>query len=312
MSAPPASIGVAAPAQSPLLQAFLRDLATELSAGPVELPSWSKVTERARVALADETASNDDLARLLGAEAGLAVRVLAIANSAMFTRGGKPLSDLKLAILRIGHDNLRSAVYSYALAQLRHAPKFQHLRATFQQLWHNSTHVAALSRLVAVHTGSGDADLAVLAGLLHNIGKLYIHVRLDAAAAPLRTAAAEEELLAGWQARIGSAVARNWQLPDALCEALAEQDLLTSDVGEQSALGATLAAAVLGVAGVTAVRPAGASQVMAGALAQADAQAQTAEHLATFSRFGLPAPAWQELLDRAYAETMALRVTFGD
>ena len=133
------------------LAEFMATLERELAAGTVTLPSWSKVTERARNALAAPDFDVDELARLLGAEAGLAVRVLTLANSAMFMRGGRPLSDLKLAILRVGHDMLRSAVYAHALLQLRQAPRLQRLRAILQQLWRESTQVAALARLVAAH-----------------------------------------------------------------------------------------------------------------------------------------------------------------
>jgi hypothetical protein len=38
----------------------------------------------------------------------------------------------------------------------------------------------------------------------------------------------------------------------------------------------------------------------------------TAAHLANFTRFGLNAAEWLELLGRAQAESTALRVTFGD
>ena len=211
--------------QDSQLAEFMATLERELAAGAVTLPSWSKVTERARTALAAPNFDVDELARLLGAEAGLAVRVLTLANSAMFMRGGRPLSDLKLAILRVGHDMLRSAVYAHALLQLRQAPKLQRLRAILQQLWRESTQVAALARLVAARTASADPDAALLAGLLHNIGKLYLHVRLDgredvAANAPLAVT-----LLTAWHARIGAALARNWQMPESLCQSAAEHVL---------------------------------------------------------------------------------------
>jgi HD-like signal output (HDOD) protein len=277
------------------LSDFMVTLERELAAGVVNLPSWSKVTERARTALAAADFDVDELARLLGAEAGLAVRVLTLANSAMFMRGGRPLSDLKLAILRVGHDMLRSAVYAHALLQLRQAPKLQRLRPILQQLWRESTQVAALARLVASRTASADPDAALLAGLLHNIGKLYLHVRLDGREDLTPNAPLAVTLLTGWHARIGAAVARNWQMPEALCQALADQDVMEA-MGAQGDLSAILSVAVIG------------------AYASSDpAQlADTAAHLGEFTRFGLDAAAWLELLGRAQAESVALRVTFGD
>ena len=276
---------------------FMQRAERELAKGRVLLPSWSKVTERARTALAAPDVDNEALARLLGAEAGLAVRVLTIANSALFMRGGRPLSDLKLAILRIGHDNLRSAVYAHALMQLRQAPKLLRQRPVLQQLWRESTAVAALARLVVLRTGQGDADAALLAGLLHNIGKLYLYVRCDLEGIDTRADPTFIALLTVWHARIGSAVARNWQMSEGLCRAVATQDLLDGAAdGAAEPLAAALAAAIIGTASAV----------------DSAQREQTAVHLAAFSRFGLEAQAWRELLAQAHAESTALRVMFGD
>ena len=272
---------------------FLASISAELKAGHVELPSWSKVTERARAALARSNVDNDELARLVGAEAGLAVRVLTIANSAFLTRGGRRLSDLKLAIMRIGHDNLRSAIYSHALAQLRQAPRLQHLHAQLQQLWHESTMVAALARLIALRTASCDADAALLAGLLHNIGKLYILARLDDEMSVTIDQDTRSCLLLSWHASIGGMVAANWQLSDVLCQAIVEQEVLDIAVSGQSQLGAALAAAVIGA---NALGP----------------FAQTAAHLQTFARFNIDAEGWSAMLEQARCESATLRATFGD
>jgi putative nucleotidyltransferase with HDIG domain len=295
MKIPISVAGDSGAAQDRQLAEFMAALERELAAGVVTLPSWSKVTERARSALAAPTFNIDDVARLLGAEAGLAVRVLTLANSAMFMRGGRPLSDLKLAIIRIGHDMLRSAVYAHALLQLRQAPRLQRLRSALQQLWRESTQVAALARLVAARTGAGDPDAALLAGLLHNIGKLYLYVRLDGREDQSLNTPTTVTLLTAWHARVGAAIARNWQMPEELCQAVADQDLLDGE-GTQSDLAAALSVAVIG------------------ATASSDPVQleETAGHLANFSRFGLNAAAWLELLGRAQAESTALRVTFGD
>src|SRR5258705_69928 len=69
---------------------FVTDLAQEVSSGRVELPSFPEVAMRVRNVLADEDVSNDKIARIVGSEAALAGRVLALANSAAFSRGGRP------------------------------------------------------------------------------------------------------------------------------------------------------------------------------------------------------------------------------
>jgi HD-like signal output (HDOD) protein len=271
---------------------FAQQLATAIGRGDVELPAWSQMTERARAALNDENLDDDRLARLLAAEAGLAVRVLTIANAAMFASAGTPTADLKLAVMRLGRDCVRSAVYAYALAQLRHAPKLLQVRAELRQLWRESTAVATLARLVATATGAVDADEALLAGLLHNIGKLALLTQLDQAP-DLRAPSARAALLSAWHARIGLALALSWRLPEAVCNAIAAQGTLEAARGGHANLNDVLAAAVIGAADGQDIAP-------------------VAEHLAAFSRFGMDAARWGQLLERARLESAALRNAFGE
>src|SRR5687768_18402212 len=89
--------------------AFVSELAAEVSKGKVELPSFPDVAVRVRKVLADEHVSNEQLARVVGSEAGLAARVFTLANSAALNRTGRPVSELKTAVNRIGHNNGRTA-----------------------------------------------------------------------------------------------------------------------------------------------------------------------------------------------------------
>ncbi len=276
-----------------LARRYAQELAAAVGQGTVELPAWSQMTERARAALDDESLDDERLARLLAAEAGLAVRVLTIANSAMFARGGARTADLKLAVMRLGRDCVRSVVYAYALAQLRHAPRLLDVREELRQLWQESTAVATLARLVAAATGEVDPDEALLAGLLHNIGKLALLAQLDKAPRELREPQARAALLIAWHARIGLALALNWRLPEAVCNAIAEQDTLEATRGGRANLNDVLAVAVIG---------SGAAQD----------DRQVADHLAAFSRFGLDAGRWFVLLERARLESVALRSALGE
>jgi HD-like signal output (HDOD) protein len=281
------------PATADPARQFAQELAVAIGRGEVELPAWSRMTERARAALADENLDDERLARLLTAEAGLAVRVLTIANSAMFSSGGSRTTDLKLAVMRLGRDCVRSAVYAHALDQLRHAPQLLHLREELRQLWRESTAVATLSRLVATATAVVDPDEALLAGLLHNIGKLGLLARLEQAPATLRAVPDRDALLIAWHARIGLALTLSWQLPETVCTAIAEQDTLAATRGGHPNLNDVLAVAVIGT----------------GVEHDVD---QVAAHLAEFSRFSLDADRWLALLQRARLESAALRSAFGE
>ena len=283
----------AAREQESQIQDYAGLLAAGLATGRVELPSWSHAIERARAALVNRSSDSQQLVRLVAADAGLALRVLTLANSALLARGGKSLTDLQTALARIGRDNLRGAVYADALAQLRNAPRLQHLRADLAELWREATTVAALARLIAARCGAVDPDEAMLAGLLHNIGKLYLLANLDPQSPLARNQTLRATLLSCSHARIGELLTQAWQLPERLCAAIAQQETLAADPSLPLQPGEVLAAAII-------------------ATGAPDSLEVTAGHLAQFSRFGLDADAWLQLLQRTREVTTTLRAIFGD
>lgn len=202
--------------------AFVTELAAEVSGGKVELPSFPDVAVRVRKVLADENVSNDQIARVVGSEAGLAARVFTLANSAALNRNGRTVSDLKAAVNRIGHNNVRTAAVSFAIAQLRKASELRHISKELEALWQEATTVAALAYAVAARTDV-NADESMLAGLLHNVGKIYILAR--AHKYPFfKDPQTLQQLLRDWHANVGKAIVENWGFPEHIAAAIGEHE----------------------------------------------------------------------------------------
>lgn len=203
---------------------FVQSLAVELSSGRVDLPTCPDVATRVHQALDESDLSNTLVTRVIASDAGLAANVLALANRKTATRGAKPLTDLKVAVTRVGPDNVRSAALPYVLGKIRSAQTHEHLSADLAALWERSTLVATIARVIAARTGAAPPDVALLAGLLHNIGSVYLLARADKHLALFRTAATRDVLIHDWQAPIGKAIAQNWGLPDVIADAIGDQD----------------------------------------------------------------------------------------
>lgn len=204
--------------------AFVQRIAAEVSAGRVELPSFPDIALRVRNAMQDEDIDHTRLAQVIAADAGLAAKILSLANSTAFSTGQSAIDRLEVAVSRVGHDNVRSAAISYAVEQLRQSPETRHIREEIKQLWKQSTMVAALSYVIARHTRAANPDVAMLAGLMHNIGELYLLVQADRKSELLADPEIRQILLEQWNAGIGRAIAENWELPESVCEAISEQD----------------------------------------------------------------------------------------
>ena len=219
----PASDAAATLEERATALAFLQKLATEVSKGTVDLPCFPDVVVRISHALADPSTTSDKVVTIVGAEPRLAARVLQTANSAAFNSSGKPLTDLRSAITRLGQQMVQSTAMSYAMQQMKNEESLRSIAQPLTELWNKSIAVASICKLVAARTKLS-AEEAFLTGLLHGIGKLYIMARAVSASDGLGSEHAWMELISGWQASIGEAVLQSWGIAEEMCEAVGHQD----------------------------------------------------------------------------------------
>ena len=274
--------------------AFVSELAKEVSAGKVELPSFPDVAVRVRKVLADEAVSNEQIARIVGSDAGLAARMLTLANSAALNRSGKSLADLKTAVNRIGHNNVRTAAVSFAIAQLRRASELRAIAQDLERVWQEATLVAALSYSIATRCQL-NADESMLAGLLHNVGKLYILARANRHGNLFRDPAALGQVLRDWHANVGKAIVENWGFPEHIAEAIGEHENIDRQAGQADV------ADVLTVAAMS-----------AGFVGQEVDFELNMQGVRAFRRLGLDNAKCEHIMRNCTEEISALRSALGD
>jgi HD-like signal output (HDOD) protein len=210
---------------------FVADLAAEVSSGRVELPAFPDVATRVRKALAEENLSPDQIARVVGSEAGLAARVMTLANSAALNRSGRNITELKTAINRIGHSNVRTAAVAFAISQLRRAEELQPISGQLESLWREATMVAALCYAIAARTREINSDEAMLAGLIHNVGKIYILARARKYEELFASPESMGFIMRDWQANVGKAIVENWGFAQHIADAVGEHEDIDRTVG---------------------------------------------------------------------------------
>jgi HD-like signal output (HDOD) protein len=221
-AAAPANPAASSEAERALALAFLSSLATEVSKGTVNLPSFPDVVTRIRKALSEPNVRLSEIVKIVGTEPRLAARLLQVANSASFNPSGKHLTDLRAAITRLGHRPVQSAVMAFAVKQLRLAPALRSISKHLNILWEQSISVASICQVIAKRTKVSPEE-AFLTGLLHGIGRLYIMVRSAGKSEKIFQDPAFREMIAGWHAAIGKAVLENWGFDDHMSEAVGDQ-----------------------------------------------------------------------------------------
>lgn len=203
---------------------FLNDIAADLSRGELTFPTFNQATLRVRQTLDVPNVDAERIAQAVSTEPLLAARLVRMANSAAMNPSGKPVADVKGAIVRLGHAAVRSAAVTIAMEQLRFRithPVYVHIA---ESAWRHSVRVAALSYVLAKRLSRVNPDEALFAGLVHDIGHFYL--LSQAAKYPgIEDAGGElEALLADWHPSIGQAVLHDFRLSDAVLDAVAEHE----------------------------------------------------------------------------------------
>jgi HD-like signal output (HDOD) protein len=224
---------------------FVRSLAGELSGGRLDLPSFPEVAVRIRKVLADSKSSIEQVVRIVGSEPVLAARLLRIANSASLNRSGRPVTELRSAISRIGYNMVRSASLSFSMNQMRHDKKLAAFRHYLNDLWERSTSVAAYSYVLARNYSRVNPDEALLTGMMHGIGKLYILTRATDHPGMFGGDAELNAIMEDWHASIGKAILETWEFPDVMAQAVGDQADSTREAEGAADLADVLAVAIL-------------------------------------------------------------------
>jgi HD-like signal output (HDOD) protein len=201
---------------------FLGDLATEVSSGTVDLPCFPNIVIQIRNALADPDTTPEKTVKIVGAEPRLTARLLQTANSAAFNHSGKPLTDLRTAITRLGHQLVQSAAMAFAVQHMKNEQSLRSIATPLSELWKDSIAVASICLVVARRT-KVSPDEAFLAGLLHGIGSMYIMVRAVGKSGEFGDYGSFMEMVSGWHASIGKAVLENWGFAADIADAVGEQ-----------------------------------------------------------------------------------------
>ena len=155
-------------------RAILARIATEIGQGAIAFPASAHVALRIREALDDPDCAVGTVARLIQADPLLAARIVALANSVLFSRSGRIVTDVPTAVLRVGYSVVRSLATALVLRQIAGAPADPAHQRMASMLWEHTTRVAALSYVLARRVTRQDPDTALFAGLVHEAGGFYL------------------------------------------------------------------------------------------------------------------------------------------
>lgn len=142
------------------------------------VPVFDPIALRVQQVVADPDFELEDLEKLLLEDAGLVSALLRVANSA-FYRGLEKVKTVRDAVTRLGASQVASVIS--AVTQRSHFQASDPLIHTLMQaLWRHAFACSLGASWIATRSGYADQrDEAFLAGLLHDVGKVFLLKIID-------------------------------------------------------------------------------------------------------------------------------------
>jgi len=200
------------------------ELADRILKSTGDLPPMPHVAAQVMEKLGSDDTTPEDLTRVISQDQALAARVLRIANSSFYSASAR-IKTLSHAIAFVGFNAIRSIVIAAAMRDL-----YPVLGKNEQLLWEHSVASGLAARLLARRTKGVVPEEAFLAGLLHDIGKTVLLIKLRDRMSPLLdkirahpslpARELEEEEFGFDHAALGHLVARRWKLGPGIEEAI--------------------------------------------------------------------------------------------
>lgn len=189
-----------------------------------KLPNVPEVVRYLVRALNDPNADYSAISKKVSEDQTLSLKILRLVNSAHFGLSRK-VSSIDEATVMLGMGRLKTLVIASGFANS--AVDVEGL--DIKKFWSESFRVATLARWFAAKSDNVDPDIAFTAGIIHNIGRLLLHLAQPNRAKAIQTlieeshvsrSEAEIERLGFTSQEAGQALLDMWSFPSELGQAV--------------------------------------------------------------------------------------------
>jgi HD-like signal output (HDOD) protein len=199
----------------------------------VKLPAFNATALRIQKEVAKEEPDSRLIEKLIVSDQSLTGEVLRVSNSS-FYKGLTQVATVRDAIIRMGNIEVSNIVSMVAL-QYNFNSKDQYIHKIMGKLWRHSVGCAIGANWLARQTGfQALAHETFIAGLLHDVGKLYVLKVVDDMKASeeiknLPSDTVIDELMQQLHTDQGYAIMTHWNLPEKYCRVARDHHLAELD-----------------------------------------------------------------------------------
>jgi len=199
----------------------------EITRKVVDMPALPQVVNDIMSLTENPNSTIQDIERTVLKDQGLTARILRLANSAHY---GYPrrISTISEASVLLGFQAIRSIALTASVNGLL-VKEVEGYRLEENELWRQSQSTAIVARYISKKVRFAKIDQAYVAGLLRDIGKVIVNYYLNEHFTQIMSTIenenvsfldAEEKVLGFNHGQVGSEVAKKWNLPEELIEAI--------------------------------------------------------------------------------------------
>lgn len=184
------------------------------------LPTLPGVVQVITAMVDDERINAQQVGEVIARDQVLSAKVLRLVNSPFYGFPGR-ISTVSHAIVLLGFNVIKGLLLSTAV--------FDSLAEEFRGLWEHSLGTAVLSRVLAKEKGLRDPEEVMVAGLLHDIGKVilsfvakedYVGVIHRARERHVHILDVEYEVFGFTHTAVAGWLADRWSMPERLSDAM--------------------------------------------------------------------------------------------
>jgi len=182
------------------------------------LPTLPGIVQKISRMVENPKTSSADVARLIAQDQVLSAKVLRMANSPFFGMSRK-ISSITQALVILGFNVVKGLVLTSSV--------FDMMKQSMVGLWEHSIGCAAAAGAVARHLDRPDTEEVLVAGLLHDLGKVVLSLQVPEETTRILDLAkekeisfyeAEREILDFTHSDVGLWLSEHWNLPLALSD----------------------------------------------------------------------------------------------
>lgn len=213
-SAPSVRDGEAA---GPVRKAVI-DIAKKFQKGDIDLPVLPIIVDQIRQAINAPNSTAESVAKILETDAAISIRLISVANSAIY-RGIEKILSVKQSITRLGMKEMQNIVIAITNRNMYETDNKEFM-SLMEKLWQHSLACAYSSRLIAEHLRLPDNEKYFIFGLLHDIGKTLLLQTISQASLKDKLNDQDfdlSEIIASihdTHAHLGSLILERWGFPD--------------------------------------------------------------------------------------------------